>query len=149
MKTRSVPLLVASCLLGGVVGFVVITGPWLLKYQYPGSLTELVRSSVEHFSLLSFLLLFLSGLFFGLVFERPYSLSSSVSQVATLPVFAFTEIVKDPTSHNLWPIEFIQYAFLALVPLTGMELGLKIKTYFQSRRATRDDLPSKQGWPSE
>jgi hypothetical protein len=139
MKTRSDLWFIAAPFLGSIAGFVLITAPYLVQYVYPGSFPKLVYGSLEHTTFASLLLLFGGGLFFGLIFEIPCAFIASVSQVASLPAAAIVEMVKDPTSHNLWPIEFVQYVFLAISPLAGMGLAWWIKRHFQSTLDLADE----------
>jgi len=142
MRRRSVAKLVASCILGVVLGFILITLPELLHGGYPGSLLVLVRNSVKALSIAHLLFLFVGGALCGLVFEFPYSLFASVSLVGSLPAFTLVGIMKDPTSHNLWPFELIIYMLLSIIPAGGMMLAEKIKRLFRAGRGPRTSHPS-------
>jgi hypothetical protein len=131
MNARSDRWLIAAPFLGSASGFVLITAPYLAQYIYPGSFPKLVYGSLEHTTLASVFLLFAGGLFFGLILAVSSALLASASQVSSLPAAAIVEMAKDPTSHNLWPIEFVQYAFLAIIPLAGTALGFKIRRHLQ------------------
>jgi hypothetical protein len=132
-KKTSAHRLLAACLLGIVSGFVRITLPGVLHREHTGSLFALVDSSVKNLSALHLLLLLAGGFFWGLALRWPYSVCAAICQVGSLPVFAVIEMLRDPTSHNLWPFEFLIYAALALIPLLGMGSASLVKRLFKTR----------------
>lgn len=105
--------------MGMVAGFVVLTGITLLTHGWPGTLFGLNRQLVEGLAFRHLVLLFIMGVGWGFVLERPYSRYASACQVAWLPLLAICEMFVYPTSHNLWPLEFMIYGFLALIALAG------------------------------
>lgn len=58
-------------------------------------------------------LLFLLGVGLGFFGIESEGLTGCLS-VILLPIFAGIEMIKDRTSHNLWPFEFVAYAILAV-----------------------------------
>ena len=134
-KKTSIQRLLAACLVGIVSGFILVTLPGMLHREYTGSIFALVDSSVKNMSALHLLLLLTGGFFWGLVLRWPYSLCAAVCQVGSLPIFAVVEILRDSTSHNLWPFEFLIYAALALIPLLGMSVALLVKRLFRREHA--------------
>ena len=56
---------------------------------------------------------------------RPLILGAST--MALLPVAALLEMAVDPTSHNLWPIEFVFYAVAALPGFAGALAGRRLR----------------------
>jgi len=54
------------------------------------------------------------------------------------PIFAVIEMLKDSTSHNLWPFEFLIYAALSLVPLLGVSAAWLIGRLFKMTKQTRE-----------
>jgi hypothetical protein len=125
--------ILASCLVGIVVGFVLITLPSILHRDHVHSVFDLVRSSVKNMSSVDLVLLFAGGFFWGLALKWPYSFFAAGCQVAGLPLIAVLEMISDPTSHNLWPIEFLIYGALALVCLIGMTVGLLARRFLSAR----------------
>jgi hypothetical protein len=121
-----------SCLLGMAVGFVLIVLPGLSN-GYPGSLLILVNDSVEGLGIEHFLLLFAGGFFLGVALQSPYCFYSSACILGSLPLFAFVEMAKDPTSHNLWPIEFFLYAVFSLIPIAGTGFAWRMKWQVSER----------------
>jgi hypothetical protein len=95
-------------------------------------LFALVDSSVKDMSGKHLLLLLAGGFVCGLVFKWPYTLFAAGSQLAGLPIIAVIEMLKNPTSHNLWPLEFMIYAALSLIPLSGMSAALALKRPFKA-----------------
>ena len=111
-----------------VVGFVAVAlAPFAAKGDWGRmSLTaQAVRMGVEEFSWPAALCLFVIGVITGRL--RPgRPLLWGLATMALFPVWAFIEIGLDPTSHNLWPLEFIMYAVLSLVGAVGAGLGGKL-----------------------
>jgi hypothetical protein len=131
-KDTSARRLVAACLLGIVSGFILITLPGMLRGGHPQSLFALVDSAVKDMSTVSLLLLLAGGFFWGLVLRWPYSLCAAICQVGSLPVFAVIEMLRDSTSHNLWPFEFLIYAALTVIPMLGTSAATLLKRRFKT-----------------
>ena len=104
-----------------VVGLVILAVPTLMVHGWPGSCSKLLRDIVERMGSIHLFVLFVSGVVWGLALDRPYSRWAAGSQLAGFPLFAIFEMFMDPTSHNLWPLEFMIYGFLALVALAGVK----------------------------
>lgn len=118
---RSVTL---SFIGAALLGLASITLPvWvgdLRRHEAP--LFPVVRSGIEGMSFLTVLLLLASGLLLGMFAKgRPAWLG--LATVALLPVITFAEIIASPTSHNLWPIEFVFYAIASLPAVAGAFAG--------------------------
>jgi hypothetical protein len=65
------------------------------------------------FLLITLLVLVVAGVLAG-VLARGRPLLGGLASVALLPVATFVEVLIDPTSHNLWPLEFVMYLVLSL-----------------------------------
>ncbi len=65
------------------------------------------------FALVTLVSLVVAGLVAGVI-ARGRPLLGGLASVALLPVATFVEVLIDPTSHNLWPLEIVIYALLAL-----------------------------------
>lgn len=63
----------------------------------------------------------------------------AIASVSLLPIAMFAEIVKDGTSHNLFPFELVMYAFLSLPALLGAFIGHGIASL-----ASRNHAPLKK-----
>ena len=72
------------------------------------------------------ILIFSVGCVFGFIKPRMWWLFGLVT-TATLPLAMVIEIIKSPTSHNLWPIEVIFYALLSLPSIGGSLLGSRYR----------------------
>jgi len=88
------------------------------------------RQLVEGLAFRHVVLLFIMGVGWGFVLERRYSRFASACQVAWLPLLAFCEMSVDFASHNLWPLEFMSYGFLALIALAGTKTSEPWKRWF-------------------
>ena len=114
--------------LGGVaLGITSLLGPVVYSppsQLYHSPLLPIVRAAVEQMSPATFLLLFLSGLVLGLLRSAPICAAATI---LWLPVVAVAEMLVDATSHNLWPMEFVIYALLSVVPISGSFVGSRIR----------------------
>jgi hypothetical protein len=121
-----------SCLAGGISGFIIITLPAIIAGR-AWSLFALAEFAVKNLSREHLLLLLIVGFVWGLLLPWPYSLLAAIFKVASLPAIAIVEMFGDSTSHNLWPLEFLVYAGLTLVPVLGMTVGLSLRKRLQRR----------------
>jgi integral membrane sensor domain MASE1 len=101
-------------MLACISGFLSIWLPWLIagsrKNMIDGMRTE------------SLAFLFVSGLLCSKAFPgRPWIIAPA--SMAAFPVIAIIEIILDPSSHNLLPLEFICYGLMTLPALLGALLG--------------------------
>jgi len=83
------------------------------------NLPDAVPAAWKDLSLLSVVGLFVAGVLSGMLARSPLARFVGVGCLAVYPVLALLEMVTDPTSHNLWPIEFGLYAAVSLVSLAG------------------------------
>ena len=132
MKSKETFLRFAACLLGAISGLVLIMLPVLPHWNHAQSLALVLNSSVKNMSGLSLLLLFLGGFVWSFVLRWPYSFLAVLFQLTGLAIFAVVEIIKNPSSHNLWPFEFLLYGVLSMVPLAGMGVASLLKKQFRS-----------------
>jgi hypothetical protein len=125
-----------ACLSGMAIGLVILAVPTMMAHGWPGSFSKLLRDIVERMGMIHLYLLFLSGLVWGLAVERPYSRWGAASQLGSFPIFAIIQMIGDPTSHNLWPLEFMIYGFLAMVGLAGVKAVELITSRLRNQRTT-------------
>ena len=78
------------------------------------------------FLLAELLPLFLIGVMAGF-FNPKNAWLWGISTMSLFPVLAFIEMMKDPYSHNLWPIEFIMYGFMTIPGIIGAYIGTFIR----------------------
>lgn len=106
----------------------IIIPPLVLSEKYyEAPLFPLVKTGIEKFSIFSMILLILCGMIPGILSpEREWLWG--LATVFFLPFLAIAEMIVDPTSHTLWPIEFtLSYGFIALFGAIGAALGRPIK----------------------
>ncbi len=106
---------------------VVVAAPYLIgaRLDYQGFLPWM-RPGIESFSKLSAAGLFIVGLVAG--YLRPGKpLVWGLATMALYPIWAIIEMTLDPTSHNLWPLEFIMYFVYSLIPTTGAAISGVLK----------------------
>lgn len=126
---RSVGIFLAV-LIGATTGFLIVTSSVLLENGWHESVLVVAGTSIEQLSLATVILLFVSGFVWGMIVRRPYSIYGASMGLLCFPLLAILEVLKDPTSHNLLPFEFLVYAVLTGVSLCGLKLAEYWKTWF-------------------
>ena len=123
MHNSRIPKLL-SALAAPLLGLGSVLLPvWILEKKIlDAPLFPLIRTGVDAISTLSLLLLFGSGILLGLL-GRANPVLSGLLTMALFPFFALAEVFADPTSHNLWPIEFLLYGLISLVAVLGACIG--------------------------
>lgn len=116
MIKRWGPLIVAPLL--GILAMIlpVVLGHPAQRYDAP--LFPIVRTAVEGVGFWQLLLLILVGVALGAV-SNLRSLALGLTAVLLLPIVAVAEMFADPTSHNMWPFEFVFYGFYGCVVSAG------------------------------
>jgi hypothetical protein len=88
-------------------------------------------------------LLFAGGLLWGFVLRWPYSLCATILQVGGIYAVSVFEMCKDPTSHNLWPLEFLLYAVVDLIGVLGLLVAWLLKKL--SKKSGAGSGPNRSG----
>ncbi len=108
-----------------LLGALAVTAPVLLGARTllpPAPISSVVRAAVENAGIAAVLGLFVAG-----AVARYFTAASiwlvGFGTVAALPLFAFAEMLADPMSHNLWPIEFVIYGIGATPGILGALVG--------------------------
>ena len=70
--------------------------------------------------------LFSSGVILGVLFRNRSNPLCAAATVLWLPVVSIADMLVDPTSHNLFPIEFALYALFAIVPIFASWTGTRL-----------------------
>jgi hypothetical protein len=114
--------------LSALLGICAISLPvFILSMRhYNAPLFPIIRTGVEGMTWLTFVILFVGGIVLGLIFSIQPVLLGMFS-MAAMPVFSILEMIVDPNSHNLFPIEFIIYAVVSMVTVGGVFLGCRIR----------------------
>jgi hypothetical protein len=122
---RSVISRIIECAILAVVGVVALIVPTLFVPDpgYPAPLFPILRSAVEDMSAARLVWLGVVGGVAGLVFRALPPLVVGMSMLSLIPVSVMAEIMVDGGSHNLWPLEFVMYAMIALAPAVGAAAG--------------------------
>ena len=108
--------------LGGTGGMVVPAALQGLALQHTAGLFPVLGAAIDGMSRYAVLLLVGIGAVGGF-FSSVRGWLLGVSSVALLPAAAVCEMVVDPTSHNLWPLEFAFYAVLSIPGILGAYIG--------------------------
>ena len=125
MKKKEILLMLGAPFLGFFAFFVPIkfTG---CEEIASGRIVTMVSSIYENVIFLpTAVLLFFIGIFIGYIAPRLWWLLGLFT-VIVFPINSIIEMVTVPSSHNLWPIEFAIYSFMALPAMIGSFIG-KIK----------------------
>jgi hypothetical protein len=116
--------LAVSIIAAVALGLISIIAPVfvLSRTHYDAPLFPLVRSGIEGMSSLTFAFLLVSGVLLGIAFPR-HPLLLGICTMAAFPLLAIAEISVSPTSHNLWPFEFVIYGLVSLIAVLGAFIG--------------------------
>ena len=123
--------LVGVVIIAAVLGFISITSlPYIIPgkkvVSYEASLFTFIQTAIENLSILpTTSLLILSGGFVGYLKPENWRLLG-FSTIVLFPIASIFEMFLNPTTHNLWPLEFLVYGVLSIPPLIGALLGSKI-----------------------
>ena len=115
--------------IGAALGVISIIIPplWIVDVKaYESPLFPMVATGIEGMSRWTLFFLFSSGIFLGGIHPKRGWLLG-LSTMSLLPILAFFEMLADPYSHNLWPIEFVIYGFLTIPGITGAYIGVFIR----------------------
>jgi hypothetical protein len=117
---------------GAFLAPVVLSPPAKLPHA---PLFPLIRAAVEGPHAASFAALAVVGLVAGL-FARTRWYFLGAATMACFPVFAFAEMNADPTSHNLFPFEFVMYAIYSVPAILGAAVSQLPRSWFGPRPQT-------------
>jgi len=127
MRIKKILLLLLIPILGIVsVILPVLFLPDLKHYDAP--LFPLLRTGIEGMSLWSVGFLFLTGLI-GRLFVNLSVWKIGILAIVLFPLAAFCEMKVDPTSHNLFPIEFFFYALYSIPAMLGAYIIQGIESF--------------------
>jgi len=73
--------------------------------------------------------LFSIGLIFGCLWTK-YKWLWGLGAVSLFPISSVAEMIMNPSSHNLWPFEFVMYGFFAIPGIIGAYIGAFIRKKF-------------------
>lgn len=76
----------------------------------------------DGFSLQTLVGLGLLGVVLGM-FRKANPLLLGLSTVVLLPVTSAVEMLGDPTSHNVWPLEWFAYGLMSVPGICGASIG--------------------------
>jgi len=122
--------IVVISLLG--LGCVLLSGLMAQRLR-PAPLFPLLRTSVEEMNLYTIAALVVLGLLGGLLTRLPV-FAIALASIATLPAAMFLEIVADPNSHNMFPIELFIYLLLQIPALLGALVGYGARRLLTGRQ---------------
>ena len=132
MRTKKILLLLSISALGIVsVILPVLFLPDLKHYESP--LFPLLRTGFEEMSLWSFVFLFLAGLI-GRLFVNLPGWKIGLLTIVFFPLAAIFEMIVDPTSHNLFPIEFFFYALYSIPAMLGAYIIQGIESFDPNKK---------------
>ena len=137
MKRLEICSLVLSPLLGFMAFFVPVLFTGNKEFIEEISFVSLVSRTFENMVILPTLFsLFAVGFLLGFLCKKFWWLLGLIT-VLIFPVMSVYEMNVSPTSHNLWPIEFIIYGALSIPAITG--------SFFGSRISSRKTKPQRKG----
>ena len=132
MKVKNVLALIAISILG-ILSIIlpVFILPDLKAYESP--LFPLLRTGIEGISIYSLSFLLLSG-FIVKLFSSISFWKIGLMSMVLFPLATFCEMIFDPTSHNLFPFEFVFYAIYTIPVIIGAGASQVIKFFAIKRK---------------
>ena len=97
----------------GIISLILPTYFLTELKQYESPLFPIIATSVNGISIWSVFLLAISGFIISL-FSKIEGWKIGLSTMALFPIMSILEMIVDTSSHNLFPLEFIFYAVLAI-----------------------------------
>jgi hypothetical protein len=132
-RVRLRPPVAALGLAYAAAGFLAVWAPW--RIAVAAGRTR-ATNPIDGFQPVSLALLLAVGALGGLAASR-LSPWLAAATMAGFPLLAFVEMARDPTSHNLWPMEFAMYGAVSLVAVVGAAITRRLR-----RRADVGDPPA-------
>jgi hypothetical protein len=115
-------------LVAPVLGLTAMILPVLLRRParwYDAPLFPVIRNAQEHLGIWQLVFFVGVGIVLGLAFPNRAAALGGAAIVA-LPLAAIAEMVVDPTSHNLWPFEFLFDAFYGALVAVGVVVARRL-----------------------
>jgi hypothetical protein len=130
---------ILSVILAPILGFIFIVLP---PYLIPGGiraksnapLFPVIATAIENLKFFPTIVsLLIAGCILG--FLRPHIWwILGLLTMSLFPIAAILEMQVAPTSHNLWPFEFISYGVFDFIAFVGAFIGSRIKTKLMSKK---------------
>jgi hypothetical protein len=143
MTARDKVLLGVQSVFAAVAGLACIIGPYLYQHGLdasslmPAPLFPLARTAWEKLAFVPTLIaLGLTGAVLGFL-QPKYWWVVGMATMALMPIAAILEMFKDPTSHNLWPLEFILYGMVNTPSLLASFAGSQVRTRIERKNEGR------------
>ena len=97
----------------GIISLILPTYFLTELKQYESPLFPIIATAVNGISIWAIILLVISGFSISL-FSEIEGWKIGLSTMALFPIMSILEMIVDTSSHNLFPLEFIFYAVLAI-----------------------------------
>ena len=107
--------------------YAALTIPYALTYPYSLSFGNFTQVAVEAWGWETLIIILFVGIVAG-VKTKTSSAKVGLSTMLFFPLNTIIEIAINPSSHNLWPLEFALYFAFSVVGLFGFGIGDIIKT---------------------
>ena len=128
-----------SFVLAIILGFLsVVLPPYIIpdgiQVTRDAPLFPIIATASANLALFpTIILLFIIGCILGFIRSHIWWLLG-LSTMALFPIADMLEMFVAPTSHNLWPIQFILDAILSTPAILGAFIGSRIKTKLMSKK---------------
>jgi len=137
---RPVPRIAFGMLSAALLGLAAVTLPavyaqWRAVHILPPFTLE--KLGIDHFQPISVAFLLVAGIIGSLIVGRGRWAIAGLSTMLAFPVLMLVEMIRDSSSHNLFPFELISYAVLTIPGLTAAAITdwLRGRLEFPTRRA--------------
>jgi len=134
----AIEIAIATCV--GPVAAIAPLYLWPPALEYKAPLLPIVRTAVENADTPSLWLLACLSIILGLTTNRNKGWVLGELTMVLFPIVAIAEVIVDQTSHNLFPLEIIQYGVTALIPVGCVYLGRRAKTLFRRMKRSGEKV---------
>jgi hypothetical protein len=122
---------IVSLILSPLLGFLAFVLPVAMtkgvELEKNGSILILFINSIYENVLIipTAILLFICGVILGAI-SRRFRWLNGIMTILIFPAVALYEMLVSPTSHNLWPLEFIICSLFSMPAILGSYIGNRI-----------------------
>jgi len=119
-----------------VAGYLALWLPW--KLALSAGIPEVNQSNpIDGMQMISIWLLLLLGILGGVLLPKRFWMGGLFS-MALFPIVAIFQMIQDPSSHNLWPLEFIAYGVYTIPLIFAGWITSMIVTIVQKMKSSQN-----------
>ena len=116
----------------GIISLILPTYFLTELKQYESPLFPIIATAVNGISIWAIILLVISGFSISL-FSKIEGWKIGLSTMALFPIMSILEMIVDTSSNNLFPLEFIFYALLAIPSIVGAYIAKGLIAFVRTK----------------